>query len=121
MHKKYRSIDLYSSESCEFISYDFSEKTASKISGSNYSIMGSGTSIVGSYFSKKTKVIETNSNSDVISFNPSKKEITVRPSMKLSSLYELIIPLHLFIVSSNLVSAKIIFLVYNNHNYNYYN
>mgnify|MGYP000055850619 CR=1 FL=1 len=99
MHKKYRSIDLYSSESCEFISYDFSEKTASKISGSNYSIMGSGTSIVGSYFSKKTKVIETNSNSDVISFNPSKKEITVRPSMKLSSLYELIIPLHLFIVS----------------------
>ena len=99
MQKKYRSIDLYSAESCDFLSYDFSDKAASQILDSNYSIKGSGTSIVGSYFSKNTRVIETYSSQEVISFDSEKKEIVVRPSIRLSSLYELLIPHHLFIAS----------------------
>ena len=99
MKNIYRSIDLYTSESCEFLSYDFSEYAAGQILDSNYSIKGSGTSIVGSYFSKNTKVLETQSSLEVISFNAVKKQIIVRPSMKLSSLYELLIPNHLFIAS----------------------
>ena len=99
MQKKYTSIDLYSTESCEFISYDLSGPDVAEISDSIYSIRGSGSSIVGSYFSKNTKVIETYSSQEVISFDATKKEITVRPSMRLSSLYDLLIPHHLYIAS----------------------
>jgi decaprenylphospho-beta-D-ribofuranose 2-oxidase len=99
MERKYKSIDLYSKETCGYLSYDFSEKDKRKILDDNYSIKGSGTSIVGSYFSKSVKVIETYSSQEIISFDSSNKEIIVRPSMRLSKLYDFLIPHHLFIGS----------------------
>ena len=57
--KKFTSLDLYSSEYCEFIEYDFLSNINNQNSNDNYSIKGSGTSIVGSFFSKDSTVIET--------------------------------------------------------------
>ena len=97
--KKFTSIDLYSSEYCQFIEYDFSSDIINHNSNDNYSIKGSGTSIVGSFFSKGLTVIETYSESEVISLDVANREIVVRPTIMLSSLYELLIPHHLFLSS----------------------
>ena len=93
--KKFTSLDLYSSEYCEFIEYDFLSDINNRNSNDNYSIKGSGTSIVGSFFSKDSTVIETYSESEVISLDVANREIVVRPTIMLSSLYKLLIPHHL--------------------------
>ena len=97
--KKFTSLDLYSSEYCQFIEYDFLSDINNRNSNDNYSIKGSGTSIVGSFFSKDSTVIETYSESEVISLDVANREIVVRPTIMLSSLYELLIPHHLFLSS----------------------
>jgi decaprenylphospho-beta-D-ribofuranose 2-oxidase len=94
--KKFTSADLFSSEYCKYIRYDFTNSSVDTISNINYSIKGSGTSIVGSFFSKGSTVIETHSIDEVISLDIDNKEIVVRPTATLSSLYELLIPQNLF-------------------------
>jgi|LWDU01.1.fsa_nt_gi decaprenylphospho-beta-D-ribofuranose 2-oxidase len=97
--KKFTSADLFSSEYCQYIRYDFTNSSVEGLSNINYSIKGSGTSIVGSFFSKGSTVIETHSKDEVISLDIDNKEIVVRPTITLSSLYELLIPQHLFLGS----------------------
>ena len=99
VQKKFTSLDLYSSEYCEFIEYDFLGDINNENSNDNYSIKGSGTSIVGSFFLKDSIVLETHSESEVISLDLINKEIVVRPTITLSKLYSLLAPHHLFLSS----------------------
>ncbi len=94
--KKFISADLFSSEYCQYLRYDF---MSNNFLGGSYSIKGSGTSIVGSFFSKGSTVIETQSSNEVIDLDVDNREIVVRPGITLSSLYETLIPKHLFLAS----------------------
>jgi decaprenylphospho-beta-D-ribofuranose 2-oxidase len=95
--KKFTSADLFSNEYCQSLLYDLiSNKT---LSNSNYSIKGSGSSIVGAFFSKGATVVEVQSKNEVIALDVDNKEIIVRSSITLSKLYEFLIPKHLFLAS----------------------
>jgi decaprenylphospho-beta-D-ribofuranose 2-oxidase len=95
--KKFTSVDLFSSEYCQYIQYDFTG--SNELPGDSYSIKGSGTSIVGAFFSKGSIVIEGQSKKDIIALDVENKEIIVRPDITLSNLYEFLIPQHLFLAS----------------------
>ncbi len=95
--KKFTSADLFSSEFSHFLNYDLTN--SENLLGDNYSIKGSGTSIVGAFFSKTSTVLEVQSKNEIISLDIDKKEIVVRPSITISNLYQVLIPQHLFLTS----------------------
>ena len=95
--KKFTSADLFSSEFSHFLNYDLTN--SENLLGDDYSIKGSGTSIVGAFFSKTSTVIEVQSKNEIISLDIDKKEIVVRPSITISNLYQVLIPQHLFLTS----------------------
>jgi len=97
--KKFTSADLFCSEFCHYIRYNIKHNSIGDLKDTSYSIKGSGTSIVASFFTKGSVVLETFTNKNVISFNIKKKEIVVSPTITLSELYEFLIPYGLYIGS----------------------
>jgi decaprenylphospho-beta-D-ribofuranose 2-oxidase len=95
--KKFTSADLFSSEFSNFLNYDVTKQE--DLLDDNYSIKGSGTSIVGAFFSKTSTVLEVQSKNEIISLDLVNKEIIVRPSITISNLYQFLIPQHLFLTS----------------------
>ena len=87
MIKEFTSADLYSSSNCDLKRCKYENIKHCVLDKNKYSIMGSGSSIVGAFFSNNGNVVKFESNKEVLNFRKEDGQIDIFSSITLDKLY----------------------------------
>ena len=99
MIKEFTSADLYASSSCNLKHCKYESIKYCELDENKYSIMGSGSSIVGAFFSNNGNVVKVESDKEIINFRQEDGQIDVFSSITLDKLYGYLITYGYYIKS----------------------
>ena len=99
MIKEFTSADLYSSSNCDLKHYKYENIKHYVFDKNKYSIMGSGSSIVGAFFSNNGNVVKVESDKEIINFRKEEGQIDIFSSITLDKLYKYLITYGYYIKS----------------------
>jgi len=99
MIKEFTSADLYSSSNCDLKRCKYENIKHCVLDKNKYSIMGSGSSIVGAFFSNNGNVVKVESDKEIINFRKEEGQIDIFSSITLDKLYKYLITYGYYIKS----------------------
>ena len=99
MIREFISADLYSSSNCNLKHCRYENIKDCTLGKEKYSILGSGSSIVGAFFSNNGNVVKIESDKEIINFRKEDRQIDVFSSITLDKLYNYLIKYGLYLKS----------------------